>query len=37
MRKLKQYMIMMLLAVCAPVLAGEGGGEHAPYTGSVDF
>ena len=30
MIKLKKYMMIMMLAVCTPLLAGEGGGDHAP-------
>jgi hypothetical protein len=37
MEKLKKYMMIVMLTVCMPVLAGESGGDHEPYTGSVDF
>ncbi len=37
MRRLDRYLLIMTLAVCAPVLAGEGVSEHVPYTGSAEF
>ena len=36
MKALDKYLVMLVLAVCTPVLAGEGG-DHAPYTGSAEF
>jgi hypothetical protein len=37
MKTLKQYIMIMMLVVAAPLLASEGGDSHAPYTGSADF